>query len=89
MVMIERLANKPEGKSVEAWLHEVAKDTVLSPVRGEQWITLSGSKALKVLNSGSENVYAVNGSLTIAIRYDHPVRAVTQIISTFKFEHRK
>jgi hypothetical protein len=30
--MIERLADKPEGKSVEAWLHEVAKDTMLSPI---------------------------------------------------------
>ena len=29
VVMIERLADNPEGKSVEAWLHEVAKDTVL------------------------------------------------------------
>jgi hypothetical protein len=27
--MIERLAENPEGKSVEAWLREVAKDTVL------------------------------------------------------------
>lgn len=87
--MIERLADKPDGKTADAWLHEVAKDTVLSPIRHEEWMTLSGSRALKVVNDGSENIYAVHGSLTIAIRYDRPVRAILQVISTFKFEQRK
>jgi hypothetical protein len=88
-IMIERLADKPEGKRVETWLHETAKDTVLSAIQHEEWITLNRRKALKVVNVGSENVYTVDGSLTIAIRYGHPVQAVTQIVSTFKFAHRK
>jgi hypothetical protein len=88
-IMIERLADKPDGKAASPWLHELAKDTVLSPIRREEWITLSGSKALKVVNDGSENIYAVHGSLTIAIRYNRPVRGIIQIISTFKFEQRK
>jgi hypothetical protein len=89
MIMIERLADKPRDKAIEVWLHEVAKDTVLTPIRGEEWITLGGSKALKVVNEGSENIYALHGSLTIAIRYDRPTQAVNRIISTFKFEHQK
>ncbi len=87
--MIERLADKPDGKGADAWLHEVAKDTVLSSIRHEEWITLSGSKALKVVNDGNENIYATHGLLTIAIRYDRPSQAVIQIISTFRFSHRK
>ena len=89
MVMIERLVDKPEDKTVEVWLHEVAKDTVLWPIRREEWIILSGSKALKVVNNGSETTYAVHGSSTIAIRYDRPVKVVNQIVSAFKFQHRK
>jgi hypothetical protein len=88
-ILIERLADKPSGKSVDVWLHEVAKDTVLAPIHNEQQIPLSGSKALKVANEGSENIYVVRGSLTIALRYKHPIRAVTRVVSTFRFEHPK
>jgi hypothetical protein len=90
MVMIERLAGKPESKTVEEWLHEAAKDTVLTPIEREEWFTLSGSRALKVINDRSENIYAVRGPLTIAIRYDRSPQAVTrQIISTFRFTARQ
>jgi hypothetical protein len=90
MVMIERLAEKPESMTVEAWLHDVAKDTVLTPIEREAWFKLSGSKALRVINDRSENVYAVRGSLTIAIRCDRFPQAVTrQIISTFRFTARE
>ena len=89
MIMIERLADKPDGKAAEAWLQEVAKDTILTPILGEQWTTLGGSKALKVANERGENIYAVDGSLTIAIRYARPAQAMTLIISTFRFKHRK
>jgi hypothetical protein len=87
--MIERLADKPDGTTADAWLHEVANSTVLSPIRREEWITLSGSRALKVVNEGSENIYALRGSLTVAIRYDRPARAVMQVISTFNFVQRR
>ena len=59
------------------WLHETAKDTVLTPIEREEWFTLSGSRALKVINDRSENIYAVRGPLTIAIRYDRSPQAVT------------
>jgi hypothetical protein len=85
-IMIERLADKPEDKAAEVWLHEVARDTVLSPIQKERWITVSGSKALKIVNERSENIYVTKGSLTVAIRYDRAVRSATQIISTFKFD---
>jgi hypothetical protein len=72
------------------WLHETAKDTVLTPIEREEWLTLSGSRALKVINDRSENIYAVRGPLTIAIRYDRSPQAVTrQIISTFRFTARQ
>ena len=84
--MIERLAEKPTSKTVGAWLHEVAKDTVLTPMEREERFNLNGSEALKVINERSEAVYAVHGRLTIAIRYDRPPQAVARkIISTFRF----
>jgi hypothetical protein len=84
-IAIERLADKPIDKSADAWLHDVAKDTVLSPIRREEWITLGDAKALKVVNEGSENIYALRGPLTVAIRYERPTREVMQVISTFRF----
>jgi hypothetical protein len=35
-IIIERIADKPEDKAIEVWLHEVAKDTVLAPIRREE-----------------------------------------------------
>jgi hypothetical protein len=88
-ITIERLADKPEGKAADTWLHEVAEGTALTPIRREEWIALDGSKALKVVNEGSENIYAVRGSLTVAIRYSRPAHTVLQILSSFRFEHPK
>ena len=34
--MIERLADKPEDKVIEVWLHKVAKDTMLTLIRREE-----------------------------------------------------
>jgi hypothetical protein len=38
-IIIERLAGKPEDTAIEVWLREVAKDTILAPMRREEWIT--------------------------------------------------
>jgi hypothetical protein len=68
--MIERFADKPEAKVIEVRLHEVAKDTVLTPIRRGECMMLSGSKALKVINrrdgtrfiSSGEHTFVCQGS---------------------------
>ncbi len=78
LIMIEHLADKPPIQTVEQWLNDVKAATVLDPIVREEWISLSGMRALKVINrppesTKSENIYLVHGSKTFAIRaYPHP-----------------
>lgn len=62
--MIERFADKPEAKVIEVWLHEVAKDTVLTPIRRGECMMLSGSKALKVINRRDGTRFNTSGEHT-------------------------
>jgi hypothetical protein len=73
LIMIEHLADKPPIQTVEQWLNDVKAATVLDPIVREEWISLSGMRALKVINrppesTKSENIYLVHGSKTFAIR---------------------
>lgn len=73
LIMIEPLADKPRAQTVEQWLNDVKAATVLNPIVAEEWMSLSGTRALKVINrspdsTNSENVYLVHESKTFAIR---------------------
>jgi hypothetical protein len=96
-VMIEHLADKPVDQNVDNWLKEVARDTVLSPIATEEWVSIDGARALRVRNripSGeSENIYLLNGVRTFAIRFPADIRLGSyaiyqQMISTLRFAKR-
>jgi hypothetical protein len=93
MVMIEHLVDQPANQTVDAWLHDVARTTVANPQVSEEWTSVGGTKALKVVNRNpdsteSENIYVVRGSRTFAIRM--PSNALCQqILSTFRFTTSK
>jgi len=91
--MIEHLVDQPANQTVDAWLHDVARTTVANPQVSEEWTSVGGTKALKVVNRNpdsteSENIYVVRGSRTFAIRM--PSNALCQqILSTFRFTTSK
>ncbi|HWZ30814.1 MAG TPA: hypothetical protein VNX18_05755 [Bryobacteraceae bacterium] len=96
--MIEHLIDKPTDQSVDEWLKDVSRSTVLVPVATEEWVSLSGIRALKVRNGDrksneSENIYVLNGSKTFAIRASDLnnaafLRLYQQVIRTFRFTGR-
>ena len=56
----------------------------------EEWISLNGTRALKVINRNadsteSENIYIVHGSKTFAIRADSSSRLFQRMLSPFRF----
>jgi hypothetical protein len=88
LIMIERLIDKPGDQTVEQWLNNVKVSTDLNPIISQEWISLSGTQALKVVSRESENIYVVRGSKTFAIRADpktfsHPPGQ--RILSSFRF----
>jgi len=93
LVMIEHLIDKPDNRSEEQWLDDIKRATNLSPQVSEDWITLAGVRALRVINRSvdsteSENIYLLPGSRTFAIRAGRnvPSYAVYQrMLSTFRF----
>jgi len=93
VIMIEPLIDKPADQSVEQWLNATQATTNVNPRVNEEWISLDGSRALKVINSNrdsteSENIYVVHGSKTFAIRADRNVpsyQLYRQMLSTFRF----
>jgi hypothetical protein len=96
MIMIEHLMDKPADQSVEQWLDDVEATTDLNPRVSEEWITLNGKRALKVINrhhdsTESENLYIVHGSLTFAVRTERNTpsyRVYQQILATLRFTSR-
>jgi len=96
LIMIEPVADKPHAQTVEQWRNDVKVATVLSPIASEEWISLSGTRALKVINgtqdsTKSENIYLVHDSKTFAIRAypntsSYPV--YQRMLSTFRFTNR-
>lgn len=95
-IMVERLADKPAGRSVDSWLHEVSRNTVAGRRANEEWIYLDGVPALRVENRDdrnsleSENLYVVSGLKTFAIRAADSGQAqfhrvFRQMLSTFRF----
>src|SRR5881394_2797720 len=62
LIMIEHLIDKPADQSVEQWLNHVKATTNFNPRVSEEWISLDGTRALKIINrnsdsSESENIY--------------------------------
>jgi hypothetical protein len=66
LIIVEHLIDKPSDQTVEQWLNDVKVTTVLNPIVSEEWISLNGTPALKVINrnadsSESENIYIRTG----------------------------
>lgn len=95
LVMIDPLADKNAQEDTRQWLHEVGHDTVLSPVRSEDWAFIDGALALIVMNgpadaTGTENTYIAHGVKTFAVRFPHIQEAsirstCRQMLSTLRF----
>jgi len=96
LIMIEHLIDKPADQSVEQWLNDIKVTTNLNPRVSEEWISLDGTRALKVINRNrdsteSENIYVVHGSKTFAIHADRNTpsyQLYRQMLSTFRFTGR-
>lgn len=76
-VMVERLANRPSGTTVDAWFTKIKETVNLNPRLTEERLTLNDLPALKVryrnANGGvheMEEVYVVTDSRTFAITFD-------------------
>lgn len=70
--MVEPLADKPSGTSVDAWLTDISKGSNLNPHVHEQKLTLNDLPALKVRyrtrdGEEMEAVYVASGSETFAV----------------------
>src|SRR5580700_3604767 len=62
LIMIESLRDKPADQTADQWLNDVSVATNLNPRVSEEWISLGGTRALKVINGiaasqESENIY--------------------------------
>jgi len=94
-VMIEPLADRRAGQSIQQWLDEVQHITVLSPALSKQWVFIDGAPTLRVMNrpsdsGGTENNYVAHGLKTFAIRFPHIQDArmhslCEQMLSTLRF----
>jgi hypothetical protein len=72
LVLVEHLADKPPAESADQWLRHMEEVANLNRRRGDEWISLSGTRALRVVTrspdgTDSETVYVVNGSKTFSI----------------------
>ncbi len=93
LIMIGHLIDKPHGQNVEQWLNDLKGINSLNPIVAEKWISLNGTRALKVINRNpgstqSENIYVVRGSKTFAIGADPNMssyRVYRRMLSTFRF----
>jgi hypothetical protein len=96
LITVEHLIDKPSGQTVEQWLNDVKVTTVLNPFVSEEWITLDGTRALKVISRNvdsteSENIYVVHGSKTFAIRAGRKTASYPlyqRMLSTLRFTSR-
>ena len=75
-VMVEHLADKPSGMTVDTWLAEIKQTVNLNPRLKEQRFTVHDLPALSVRyrnpNNGGEemeSVYVVSGTRTFAIEF--------------------
>lgn len=93
LIMIEHLIDKPSDRTLQQWLDDIKKTTNLNPIASEEWITVAGTRALKVINRNrdateSENIYIVHGSKTFAIRTERSTpsyKVYERMLSTFRF----
>jgi hypothetical protein len=95
ILMIQHLKDKPSNQSVETWLNHVKQVAVANPRISEEWISLEGTRALKVKTrdpdaTESENIYAVDGARTFFLQAS-PIgnmafyQLYKQMLSTFRF----
>ena len=85
--MVQPLADKPSGTTVDEWFTKISQTTNLNPRLAEQRLTLNDLPALKVRyrnpNGGGhemEEVYVVSDSRTFAITFngDSPGRSLEE-----------
>ena len=94
LIMIEHLIDKPHDQTVEQWLQKMTMD--LNPFISEEWISLNGTRALKVISRNadsteSENIYVVHGSKTFAIQAQRNMPSYPlyqRMLSTLRFTSR-
>ncbi len=93
LLMVEHLIDKPRSQSVRDWLDDTKTKANLNPRISEEWITLAGEPALRVVtrnadSTQSEVVYLVHGVSTFQISFDRnssSANVCRKMLSTFQF----
>ena len=91
-ITVEPLDDKPAATAADQWLTDVSKRIADARV-SDQWITLNGTRALRVINSEpnggqAEHIYVLNGAKTFTLRtawQTDSQQLLQQIILTFRF----
>jgi len=92
VVLVERLADKPEGGTIEQWLTGL-KGAIAGPVVNEKWISLGAERALRVTYRSSDSttedgIYVAHGVKTLsflATRESPSYAVYLQMLKTFRF----
>ncbi len=93
LLMVEHLIDKPRAQSVRDWLDDTKTKANLNPRIREEWITLAGEPALRVItrnadSTQSEVVYVVHGLSTFQISFDRHFSTADvcrKMLLTFQF----
>jgi hypothetical protein len=97
LMMVQHLIDKPENQTVRQWLDDLKSTANLNPRISEEWITLDGQPALKVITSNPDNtqgedIYVVYGDRTFYVSFERntPSDAIfRQMLITFRFAKSK
>jgi hypothetical protein len=93
LLMVEHLIDKPKAQSVRDWLDDTKTKANLNPRIREEWITVAGEPALRVItrnadSTQSEVVYVVHGVSTFQISFAQnfsSAEVCRKMLSTFRF----
>ena len=93
LLMVEHLVDKPKAQSVREWLDDIKMKVNLNPRLSEEWITLAGEPALRVItrnsdSTQSEDIYVVHAISTFQITFDRSSSSADvcrMMLSTFQF----